>query len=449
MVQSMSVDTMRVRALKSKTKIGGGIGLGSMPFPVLFWMLYMSTLAFEGPLRGLLSVVKLENALYLRDLFAIVVVIAATRSSTTWGGRKFDNGIVPFVVYLILCHAVAGMWLGNPLVSVLFALKIFVAFVFGMAVAPHLADYEEVIFKFLAWVFVLSSIGVYVNNFVGDFPWEKMDYETAFGVGKISKIWWAGGERRLSGFARVSYTAASVIGVSGAFVASSTRHTWVKLGVFFVGLPAIYLTTSKGVIISYLLVSVWSLVAEDSLRRKFGSVLAYFFGMVAILFPLLAAYFDSNPDAMRFAPSVVGSFVERFTLTWPDAFSIYSEWYNFAFGQGVGGVAGALRFSERAYQFNPCDNMALYFYMNFGVLGVLYFVYVVNKTANVVERSSESSFAFGLQGAGLMILGYGITAQIVEDPAEMMLLGVAVTYGSLKPILSSSVQQFQRVGQRL
>jgi len=80
---------------------------------------------------------------------------------------------------------------------------------------------------------------------------------------------------------------------------------------------------------------------------------------------------------------------------------------------------------------------------------VLYFVYVVNKTANVVERSSESSFAFGLQGAGLMILGYGITAQIVEDPAEMMLLGVAVTYGSLKPILGSSVQRFQRVGQRL
>jgi hypothetical protein len=414
---------------------------GGLPWPLLILMGYLTSLAFEGPTRTLLSVVRMENLLYIRDLLAILMIIAACRVKPDFGGAESGNGLIHIVVYLALCHAVLGLWLGNQVAPVLFALKIFVALVFGLAVAKHVQLHERVFANFLVVLFVGSVIGVYVNALIGEFPWEGQEYDTAFGAVKGTKVWWAGGERRLAGFARASYSAASAIGIGGVFLSAYLERNLWKWVVFFVGMPAIYLTTSKGVIISYFLVSIWAIwVSAGRVRTPTGQFgasgawLAYLFCAISFAAPLISAYVSPSSDLVRTAPSNLSSFADRAAVTWPSAFRDIDGWWEWIAGFGLGGVGSPLRFSLNSWRFNPVDNMTLYLYLNFGVLGLVYYMYLVKKVACRIAsvRESDIPFELGLMAVGLLVISYGITTQIIEDPLVTIIFGVAVAYVSKK-----------------
>jgi hypothetical protein len=320
------------------------------------------------------------------------------------------------------------LWMGNQLVPVLFAIKIFVAFVFGLAVARHVQGHERLFSNFLALLFVGSVIGVYLNAVLGAFPWEGMEYDTAFGAVKGTKVWWAGGARRLAGFARASYSAASVIGICGVFLSAYLERPLLKWLVFLVGMPAIYLTTSKGVI-SYFLVTVWAILGGVKRGGTSGAGLAYVFCAISFAAPLVSAYVSPSPDVIRTAPQNLSSFADRAAVTWPTAFEAIDHWWQWLTGFGLGGVASPLKFGVNAWRFNPIDNMTLYFYLNFGLLGILYYLYLVRKVADRVASGGDGApFDLGLMAVGLLVISYGITTQIMEDPLVTIILGVVVAY---------------------
>lgn len=401
-----------------------------IPVPLAVLMGYVTSLALEGPLRSLLSVIRMENLLYVRDLLAVLVIAHACHFPSFESGRPARRGFIGLIVYIAFCHAILGLWLGNQVPPVLFALKIFVAFVFGMAVAEHVHGKENLFARFMWALFIVSSIGVYINAVVGAFPWEGMDYDTAFGSVKNTRVWWAGGERRLSGFTRANYSAASAIGLSGVFLAAYVKNRAFKILIFLVGMPAIYLTTSKGVIISFFIITLWSLLKADGGRNKAGSMLAYAFALIAVAAPIVSSMIGPSPDLVRTAPSILSSFADRASVTWPNAFELVTHWWQWVVGFGLGAVASPLKFGPNMWAFNPIDNMPLYFYFNFGVLGLLYFGFLVARVAVVVAKDRFMDFNFGLMAVGLLVISYGITTQIMEDPLVTIVFGVAVAYAS-------------------
>jgi hypothetical protein len=400
-----------------------------LPLPLYILMAYLSSLALEGPLRSLLSIIKMENLLYVRDLVAVLIIIRASHFPSMKRGKASGRGIVGGVVYVALCHAVLGLWMGNQIIPVLFAIKIFVAIVFGMAVAEHVKGNENLLVKFLAALFVISAVGVYLNAVVGAFPWEGMDYDTAFGSVKSTKIWWSGGERRLSGFTRANYSAASAIGLSGAFLAAYVEGRILKLSIFLFGMPAIYLTTSKGVIVSFFIITLWSMIESAPKRAKIGAWLAYAFGALAISAPIVSGLISPSPDLVRTVVPSLSSFADRAAVTWPNAFAQVDHWWQWLVGFGVGAVASPLKFGSDFWRFNPIDNMPLYFYLNFGLLGIIYYCCLIRRTVRTYIEVRQVRFGFGLMGAGLLVISYGITTQIMEDPISTIIFGVVVAYG--------------------
>lgn len=400
----------------------------SLPLPLLIMMAYLTSLALEGPLRSLLSIARMENLLYVRDLVAVIVIVSASHFPS-FGHGSSSRGVVGMVVYVAICHALIGLWVGNQIIPVLFAIKIFVAIVFGMAVAEHLKGNEKHLIRFLAGLFVISAIGVYLNAIVGAFPWEGMDYDTAFGSVKSTKIWWSGGERRLSGFTRANYSAASAIGLSGAFLAAYVENRPLKIFIFLIGMPAIYLTTSKGVIVSFFVVTVWSLIEVGSTRAKIGSWLVYAFAALAIGAPIVSGLISPSPDLVRTVVPSLSSFADRASVTWPDAFRQVDHWWQWFVGFGLGGVASPLKFGSDFNRFNPVDNMPLYFYLNFGMLGIIYYFYLIRRTVRNYADVRQVRFGFGLMGAGMVVISYGITTQIMEDPISTIIFGLVVAYG--------------------
>lgn len=381
---------------------------------------YLTSLVFEGPVRMVLTFAKLETALYIRDVFAFGTILWVAFKGRPGGGRFMNP--TAWILYAMVCHSLLSLWLGHPLGSILFGFKLFMSLMFGVACSDLLLKHEKWVVRLVLIFLVASAVGVFVNAVVGQYPWEGEDFDSAFGSNKNSYIWWAGGERRLPGFARLSFSAAAIIGICGSFAVTYFERYWMKIAVVGVVLPAIYLTTSKGVILSYVLVAAIGFMPQGGAKIKSGLLLFWIFVVSAILAPFVATYFDLNPDLVRTALPSLSSFADRAAVTWPGVIEDLSHWYTLIIGQGVGGIGGALRFGNEFHRFVPVDNMFLYCYGIFGMLGFLYYMLGMLQLRALSRENGR--FGYALFSVGVLLIGYGITANQFEDAFIGITLGL-------------------------
>lgn len=380
----------------------------------------MISLAFEGPVRMIFSIARIETLLYLRDVLAMIVVI-----KTALQGKHGQTNTTGIFLYAMLCHSILGLWIGHPLASTLFGFKIFIGLMMGMACGKYLSSNQAFITKFITFLFIACSIGAYVNYFYGVLPWEGAEFESAFGAA-TNKMWWAGGERRLPGFARISTTTAAAIGITGVFLAGYTRNYLYKALILIAGLPAIFITTSKGVILSFLIVGIWCFIPAGAFRRKSGVALLWGNAILALMLPFVSYYVRPNPNIIRSTPGFLSSFADRASTTWPNALEDLNTWHLWLLGQGVGGIGSPLRFGAEYLRFNPIDNLFLYMFTVFGALGVIYYLFAAVRISKVADLPGD--YHLGLLAMGIHFFCYGITAHQIEDAFEAMWMGMLITY---------------------
>lgn len=393
-----------------------------MPLTLIVLVAYVLSIAFEGPLRTVLSLARVEMLLYVRDLAAFCTIAYYARPSS-WTDKTAVN-LTSIAVYALACHSVLGLWLGHPLGPALFAIKLFLALLFGLCVAQHIHKYEKLMLTLLTFIFVSSTMGVFINKALGTFPWEGDGFDTVFGTVKTTNVWWSGGERRLPGFSRASFTVASIMGISGVFLSAYSKSTLTRITLFAIGMPAIYLTTSKGIMISYMIVSAWTLLPQGQFKSQLGKIGFWFFVLLGVALPLLAALLNLTPNIIRTAPANLSSFADRFSTTWPEALLGLDHWHLWITGQGVGGVSGALRYGSEAWMYNPIDNLFLYCFMNFGILGAIYYGFFAYRTSKLHLSDSKLHRAFF--ASGFLIFSYGVTAHMLEDAFISITLGMLI-----------------------
>jgi len=333
--------------------------------------LYLASLIFEGVLRYVVATAAVPNALYLRDVIPVASLLFLFLR-TLVADRRIDLPITIGVV-LLACHAAWAAVLGVNAFSIAFGLKIFMFIVYGIAMWPVLRHRFETGLTWAAVMFAVAAAGVFVNYYLERMPWEGLEYQTAFGASSTTRMWWIpGGAARLPGFARTSFDAAMILGITGLLAMVKFRAALARVLIFAVASAAIVLTTSKGMILAFPLAATW-LVAQDYRPSMDGRRLVATLCAVSLALPLTVVFWDVG--AMMKAsnmPLVLLSVWERFSSMWPLAFNLLPDGPLALLGSGLGSIGTPQLFGDTPHHLNAGDSLALYMLVNFGVAGLLY-----------------------------------------------------------------------------
>lgn len=391
----------------------------------IFWSLiaYMSTLVFEGPLRYALSIMGLGTLIYLRDGLVVAVIVLKTIQAI----RVRNNILDPLIIstYSLLFLSLLGLLIHDvSLFSALFGLKIFLVFLLGMSAANAIETNIKKFQKLIAVFVAATIIGVMVNYLLGKLPWEGLAFETSFGVSTTTKEWWTDGERRLPGFARASFDAAMIIGLGTTYLLTRlSLPTSVVL--FSIAFGAIYLTTTKGMMLALGLVFVWRCTPGERSKILLGNIIciAILIGMVAL--PALSCSVNFSDRLMLEAPKVLSSFAERIVSMWPKSCEILATPYSWFIGAGVGSIGVPQQYSNLSNGYSAADNLFVYLYVIGGIpLSVAFFATILKllRKPNVGSLPSTN-----IRALLISMLAYGVTTNMMEQPFFAILAGV-LTY---------------------
>ena len=391
----------------------------------IFWSLlaYMTTLVFEGPLRYTLSSIGLGTLIYLRDLLGASCIFVGV----FWAVRVRRNIYDPLVVtvYFLVMFALLGLLIQEVTIfSTAFGIKIYAVLIFGIAAAEGVTQHRKTFERAILLFGLASSLGVLINYAVGKLPWEALTYETAFGIVSTTKEWWAEGERRLSGFARASFDAAMVIGLSAGLILPTKNRLYVAtIGSLF--LASVYLTTSKSMILAVALLIAWLLFTPQRFRHRTGLFICTCFLLLMICLPAISCTFEFNEQLMYQVPHGLSSFIERIVSMWPKSCAILNSPYSWIFGGGIGSIGVPQQYMRLTGGYSSGDNLFVYLYVSGGLVWATAFIY------SYVKSIREKSFALFdrdvFTGLTMIIMVYGFTTNMIEQPFFSLVAGLLVS----------------------
>jgi hypothetical protein len=279
----------------------------------------------------------------------------------------------------------------------------------------------------MRWVFlILFSIlfaGIFINYFI-EFPWEGLTYALETFQIEATREDITFGIKRLTGFSRTHFEAAIQMLLLIIFLIVHIKNRFIKISVWLLGGLAIVFTTSKGIILSYVLISILLIFSYiDSKMMAYYKVyrkLLLSLLTIGILLPivtyinLLAIDLKLQNDINEM---IFTSFTMRLYDLWPEAIELIREQGNILLGRGLGGIGTSQIYFE-TYLYNPVDNIYLFLYGNFGLLGVLYLIYLYYKGRSL-EITEELYFCLLL----FFIFQYGITTSLFDNYLICLVLG--------------------------
>ncbi|MES2090186.1 MAG: hypothetical protein V4532_09435 [Pseudomonadota bacterium] len=381
---------------------------------------YLLSLVFEGPVRYALVLAHAQTFLYLRDAIAVASIIIFLFKGIT-NSRPITEPCT-IAIYLLFVHLFIAIWLGNTIFSILFSSKLFLTALYGLSIADQVHIYRNFLPKLFIFLFIGTVAGIIANYFIGAFPWEGELFESAFGAVKSTKVWWSGGERRLSGFARASYSAALIIGVVGGFMLGHYKSITLKIVIFIFGTAAIYLSTSKGMIMAFGLAWMWATLTPQQATKTQGSKILPLLAVCCILIPIVASLSGANPNDIRTVPGFISSFWDRIAVTWPTTFGFLKEDFGWLIGKGLGGAGSAVMMGNNYMKFTPIDNYFWYLYSVFGIVAFIYFIAPIKRT--IIGARKSSAFNREFVCILIVMITYGITTALFEDAFFGIIYGV-------------------------
>lgn len=385
-----------------------------MVAPALF-LLYLLSVAFEAPLRFLLSYIGVADVLYLRDFVAVFFIVYAFYCS--W---RFKDNLGPLHVclFVLLVWFFGSVAAGVNVFSAVFGVKLFLPLFLGMAYAQLFGSGVFLNRFFVLALFLVSSGGVLVDYLFGPLVWDGVRFNTSFGVSEVSRVWWMdGGIRRIAGLTRSSNTAAVLVGVLALLLLFLLKNTPARIFVTSLALFVIYATTIRGVFVAFL-GSLLLFAIVNSNLRVVGRLFLIFGVFLGLLAPLISWYVSLDYSVMRSAPGFLSSFADRIVVSWPETFDRFSVWVNWIFGLGVGEV-GISKQVVTSTRIPPADNIFLYVFANLGLLGLGALIYSVMRVASI-WRCEDDWLLFGV----FFLMLYGAISNILDDAFGSLFLGV-------------------------
>lgn len=404
-------------------------------------MIYLFSIVIEGPLRYVLVYFEEPQLIYLRDLIQISIILMFFIRYILLGTFPY---ILIYLTIILLFHSVIGYYYMGNLIMIAFGWKIMLNVIFGV-IAYHIIGLrnKNVVRYFIVFLFI-GLVGIFMNYFIV-FPWEGLEYNVGSYAIEGTRSWqtWGLGEevKRISGFAKLSIDAAIQVTLFTIFVIPFLKKNWIKAIIWLLLSVAILLTTTKGLMINYICLSIffifYSLLPNQrNLYQRFLLVAIIAACTVPFIYNLLGI--NDIKDSTVYA--LLASFMDRSENIWPDAFDMVKQGGNFFLGRGLGSLGGAQLYFETK-NYNPGDNIFVFAYVYFGVFSILYFYYIYYKSKTI-------NFATDLQYylIILTIFIYGMVVNIFEGLIPDFFLGMAL--GHITNDKKSRIFSFKMVQRR-
>jgi len=312
---------------------------------------------------------------------------------------------------LFTLAAIQGVFnLGNT-GQVEFGLWVLLPFLYGVVVAESIIRNWKKLIPYAVLLWVLAEAGVCINYF-HSWPWAGLDYQLGATEVNAGHLWQTGGIQidRLTGFTRSWFEAAIQILFLAIFLRSALRkHWWIPVWILSGG--AIVLTTTKTTIVAFLLFSALWVFWRRGISKPWGALLIMLVCLDVVL-PLSLFFtqeYRLGEDRSPAVHLVVASLIARVQQEWPEALSMIATRGGPILGRGMGGIGSAQSFFEPAIQ-NGGENVALFLYGYFGLLGVVFLLAYAWKASRMSRNGRIGEFVFCcacvvlLEGAAMSVL---------------------------------------------
>ena len=376
----------------------------------------------SGAVRWLFSLLHLSQLIYLPILGLLICI-----------GLKFflnikDNKLnrIEALTFALFAYGLVLGFCFVPLSQVLFGFYVLVPMLAGLSVSGYLLKNPEDYVKWIFILWLLAVIGVLLNYFV-TMPWEGFEYEIAGKSIEGSRDWVdIGGLKRLAGFSRSSFDVAIQIQLLASLMLTIRKNWFSNLLIWLLSGLSIYLTTSKGILNVYMVLTPIVLLPKRALIKLNVSHWPIFFGALGIILPISTLFFkyESTFDNQAIA-NLTFSIFDRLNNMWPEAFLLMKNHGNTFLGRGFGALGTAQTYYEPEL-FNAGDNIFLYWMVIFGwpILIVEMIFLWASTYLNIFTTKTDYVYYI----LSLSVVVYGLTTNVVENAFFAFSLGITLPY---------------------
>lgn len=381
---------------------------------------YLWSLVLQAPLRYELERLNLNFVIYLPKLLLLAAIVFLPLFR-----QRFSKPAL-VITSLVGLYLVWGLVnLRSPAQS-LFGLWILVPLLFGLWMGADV--------KFKQWrrlflvLFIISAAGIFLNPFI-QYPWSGQSLRLLGKHIEMSRDWSYLGLHRYAGFSSVSYNAAAQLLLFGVMLVVLFDSTVTRLVVWLVAGAGIVLTTSKGPLGSWLLLSLYfyggAILHWPKYWAQIWIGVLTFIMLAMILIPvstLLISYHPNLQDpSLKF---LFASFGERLNWTWPVSLhllDLHGYWHWFV-GRGLGGIGSSQKYFEPKNNL-PADNLFIYVSVWFGLpLALCLFTSIWYKFKYISYRGKKNWYI----PVVLVIISNGVVSNQLEVSTMALFLGLSL-----------------------
>ena len=410
MVRDQDTQTVKQVAVRRRDQI------------LLFVLLsFLLSDVLDGAIRYTLANAGLTSLVYLPKTLLALMVVAALAADLARGRMSAAQ---LGALALLAAGVVHGyLVLGNA-VQVAFGLWVLIPFLGGIVALPALLRALPRVRRYAFFLWAVAVGGVLINV-VHPWPWIGLEY----GLGGVaiegSRLWGTEGLVRLPGFSRASFEAANQILLLAAVLLVCSRG-WRRLLVWLLSGVSIALTTSKTPLLAYLVLTAFCLT-HHVLPRYAWRLVPVGLATLCVALPLstLLVSYDFSAALQDPVPrALLASLGDRLESVWPETLAMVVEDGNVVLGRGVGGIGMAHQYFGTA-AYSPADNLGVYLYALFGILGLGSLVLYGLRLGSLALRDLISLLTFV---TGLILLLSGLSSNVLESPVLALVFGANLRY---------------------
>ena len=215
----------------------------------------------------------------------------------------------------------------------------------------------------------------------------------------------------MAGFTRSSSSVAAGIAISSLVIVVTSSRLALKWVIVAVTVPALILTTAKSITVGYL-VAVAYLALPNLLAMQLRAPLLVALGGVGVALPALGWFLNTQKLPVIHGVDFLYTLAARLAETWPDIWTMLAEHGHWFFGRGVGGLGVSQRVFESIIWVPP-DNLYLFVYGTFGLLGLLATAWLVPYA--IVWRFETDTVQRTLSAIAIVVLVSAITDKVLQS----------------------------------
>jgi hypothetical protein len=396
-------------------------------WPLVAFLVFVIANVFTGPIRWIFAVSGLVPLIYIPIMAIGVCFLAKVLHLSLEGniGRAYF-----FTLIVIGSAFVSGVLHTGSATQVIFGFYVLWPFFFGLVFG------NQIVYKltrYTGWAvffWVAACAGVIINNFT-TYPWEGFEYSVGGLEVESSREWYSGdATKRLAGFSRASFDAAIQISLASCFVLALPIGKHYKLIICAVSVFATYYTNAKGMLLAFAAMFAISFLQTVWMVRVKPFVFTALM-LLGILLPVVSWLVEYQFDITGIAANpTVFSFTDRIENMWPEALRLTTEHGSFWLGRGFGGLGVAQSHLE-SHLFNAADNVFVYAFVVGGVFMIPVSIICLIKFMTRVDGSAAAERLTTL--LMIVVIVYGLTANVFENALMALVLGILVRYGFLDP----------------